>query len=734
MTPAGEKCVRVHRLYALPGLLLLVPLLMCGAPQKDMSLVDTNIVEPHSVYRFPEGSYFKTIDSASATFSVHLQNAAPDTGTENWRIICHADTWSTDIKHRGLAWYRFHFNVEHPEKMKTTGLLVPFHHRGAQFFFNGELIKQTRKTSPTGAFPAIPGKPTLITLPDNLWRSGKNVLALRTASLDGFGGFRGRILIGPTSILHEEKLRCNIWTSGLALISLYLALYSFQFYLQRRGESYYLFFAGISLFLGIWIIGFNGNALLIYDHYLTDILFTYMGGILIPPMALRFFHSFLDIRRNLFARVLEFFYYALVAWIALEYVLTGGIYLFNTYLYSIFINSNMIFLIYMFVVNAQAIRRKIPFAHRMMLALFLLAICVFLSLLSFTGFDIPLLLGEGYFLMTVVFATILARRFSDTHNALEKLARDKEKLAQILEKLARDKEKLAQDKEKLARVFARFVPTQFLNLLKGENHEDVRLGDAIEREMTVLYSDIRDFTTLIENLSDQERIDLINAYLGHVSPLIHEHEGIINKYSAAALMGLFPGQAEDAIIAAIQMQKAVHCFNTVRIRRGEQPIVIGAGIHTGDVLLSIIGEEERIGCTIISNTVNLASWLEGLTERLGATLLMSSNTFELLPDPGTYNSRSLGRVRIQGHKASVSVIEIFDGDPENIIALKLAGRSDFEAGLNFYINREFSHAMESFEKVLASHPEDRAARLYRERAKHYSQIKAHPGWDGSIKV
>jgi PAS domain S-box-containing protein len=278
--------------------------------------------------------------------------------------------------------------------------------------------------------------------------------------------------------------------------------------------------------------------------------------------------------------------------------------------------------------------------------------------------------------------------------------------------------------------YRRFVPHEFLRFLGKETIVDVGLGDQVQREMTILCSDLRSFTTLSEKMSPQDNFNFLNAYLRRVSPIIRQHNGFIDKYIGDAVMALFPEKAEQALQSAIAMRHEILHYNEKRVKQGYEPIEIGASIHTGSLMLGTIGEKERMESTVISDDVNLAFRLEGLTKLYGASIVISQHTLFNLDQPTQYQFRFLDRVRVKGKKEAVSVFEIFDGDPAEIVDLKLETRTDFEKGLLHYHSQEFTEAQEHFEQVLKCNPDDKAAQLYLKRATHFLQYGVPLHWEG----
>ncbi|HEY9607487.1 MAG TPA: adenylate/guanylate cyclase domain-containing protein [Allocoleopsis sp.] len=294
-----------------------------------------------------------------------------------------------------------------------------------------------------------------------------------------------------------------------------------------------------------------------------------------------------------------------------------------------------------------------------------------------------------------------------------------------LTKLEASRRELAQ----IAQASARFVPRQFLHFLQKESIVDAQLGDSVQAAMTIMFADIRSFTNLSETMSPQENFDFINSYLHQVGPVIRQHNGFIDKYIGDAIMALFPETADDAVGAAIEMQKQVAIYNEYRQNTGYLPIAIGIGIHSGSLMLGIIGEEERMDSTVIADAVNLASRLEHLTKLYGAGIIISVQTLSQLDDPQKYNCRFLDRVQVRGKQAPVAVFEMYDGDSEPLKKLKTQTKSDFEQGVWLYFQEEFTTARQHFERVLQVNDCDLAARLYLERCDLSQQTGLALKWE-----
>jgi two-component system sensor histidine kinase ChiS len=283
---------------------------------------------------------------------------------------------------------------------------------------------------------------------------------------------------------------------------------------------------------------------------------------------------------------------------------------------------------------------------------------------------------------------------------------------------------------KINAAYGRFVPHDFLRFLGHESIVDVRLGDQIQKEMTVLFSDIRSFTTISEAMTPQENFNFINSYLSRVSPVIRAHQGFIDKYIGDAIMALFPESADDAVRAAVEMQKQVIIYNQDRQLSNYPPITIGIGLHAGTLMLGTIGEEERMESTVIADAVNLASRLEGLTKVYGAGILVSDSILERLGKREKYMCRFVDRVTVKGKKSAVSVFEIYDADTEQSIELKQETATEYQRGLELYFEQNFTKAQRIFNKICERNPHDKLAEIYCKRSLKNRMYGVPEGWSG----
>ncbi|MEG4035477.1 AAA family ATPase [Microcoleus sp. S36b_A4] len=268
---------------------------------------------------------------------------------------------------------------------------------------------------------------------------------------------------------------------------------------------------------------------------------------------------------------------------------------------------------------------------------------------------------------------------------------------------------------KLNKAYERFVPNQFLQFLEKASIIDVELGDQVQLEMSVLFSDIRDFTTLSESMTPEDNFRFINSYLSRMEPVINENNGFIDKYIGDAIMALFSGEADHAVKAGIAMLHRLVEYNQQRANSGYGPIQIGIGINTGTLMLGTVGGQNRMEGTVISDAVNLASRVESLTKNYGVSLLITQSTYSRLENPSQYAIRTLDTVKVKGKSEAVTVYEVFDADPPEIKAGKLATLELFAEARANYLQGKLAEAVRLFAECWRQNQGDAVAKIYWER-------------------
>lgn len=291
-------------------------------------------------------------------------------------------------------------------------------------------------------------------------------------------------------------------------------------------------------------------------------------------------------------------------------------------------------------------------------------------------------------------------------------------------------EKGLKDQERINQAISRFVPNEFLNSLNKKDLTQISLGDSIQKEVTVLFSDIRSYTSLAEQMTPEENFKFVNAYNGRMGPVIRQHSGFVNQYLGDGIMAIFPQSPDDALRAAINMQKALRSYNEKRKLNGREAIQAGIGLHSGLLIMGIIGDGQRMDAATISDTVNTASRVEGLSKYFASSILLSDASLANMHQPSNFNLRFLGKVEVKGKKKSIGIFECFDGDPSELFAKKKASLADFDAAVKAYFQKSFTDTIALLEAVLTQNPDDQPARIILEKAKKYQQEGTDETWTG----
>jgi class 3 adenylate cyclase len=254
----------------------------------------------------------------------------------------------------------------------------------------------------------------------------------------------------------------------------------------------------------------------------------------------------------------------------------------------------------------------------------------------------------------------------------------------------------------------RFVPQAFLAIMGKPSIVSVMLGDNKRQNMTVLFSDIRNFTTLSEKMTPDENFAFINSYLERMGPVIRDHNGFIDKYIGDAIMALFEN-ADDALRASLAMMDTLAGFNAERRAGGLEPVGIGIGLNTGSLMLGTIGEKHRMDGTVISDAVNLASRVESLTKVYQVGILISRHTYDELADPKAYDIRPIDVVVVKGKTEPVTLFEVFERNDPAVRAAKKQTRDLLLAGVEALVRNDTPTARRHFEESLVLLPGDPAA-------------------------
>ena len=271
----------------------------------------------------------------------------------------------------------------------------------------------------------------------------------------------------------------------------------------------------------------------------------------------------------------------------------------------------------------------------------------------------------------------------------------------------RQSKEAAQYEREISTALNRFVPMRFLKALGHDHILEVNLGDQIEQEVTVMFSDIRSFTSISEQMTPIENFRFVKEYAEAMGPIIVNNGGFINQYLGDGIMAIFQNKPDDALKACIEMQAAIRKYNH---NRREQPdhyvINVGMGLHTGMLVMGIIGDEDRRDAALISDTVNTAARLESLTKEYGTKIILSQKTLEKLEDQSQFDFRYLGISKVKGKQHAISLYECINGDDNQVHMQKAGYKEEFEAAVKSLVAGEHHEAKEKFSLLSANNKND----------------------------
>ncbi|MDA0260827.1 MAG: GAF domain-containing protein [Proteobacteria bacterium] len=254
------------------------------------------------------------------------------------------------------------------------------------------------------------------------------------------------------------------------------------------------------------------------------------------------------------------------------------------------------------------------------------------------------------------------------------------------------------------------------------------------QEVSILFSDIRSFTTISERIGARKTVSMLNSYFSEMVDIIFDNHGILDKYIGDAIMSIFGApfttneDADNAIKVGNEMLVALRSFNAQRESEGKEAINIGIGINTGEVVAGNIGSPKRMDYTVIGDGVNLAARLEGACKYYKTRLLFSEFTYSRLKEEPV--CREIDLIRVKGKNHPVSVYEALGYHNDSSFPNLERTLSGFKRGLAQYRQRDWRGAIMCFQEALSFNPNDGPSQLYLERALYYQDNSPGDDWDG----
>lgn len=287
---------------------------------------------------------------------------------------------------------------------------------------------------------------------------------------------------------------------------------------------------------------------------------------------------------------------------------------------------------------------------------------------------------------------------------------------------------------RLSSAYFRFVPQQFLKVLGKSNMSDVELGEQQTKHMTILVCNMRRFHELSATMSTKDNFAFINSLLKQLGPVIREHGGFISRYLGPGMLTMFPNHTNYAIRAAFHLRLSLNSYNAQRAQQGLPPIELGIAIDAGDVMLGIIGEEQRLEGSVISNQVQLTLDLERLSEQLGVSVLLTAQARNALELARAEHCRHLGWIQLPASKEPVQLYDWYEADEPHIRQLKIETKKVFEKAIDDYRSGRFYDAREGFVYVVKRNRYDLAAKLYFFASDQFYQEGTQPDWNTALRI
>jgi class 3 adenylate cyclase len=251
--------------------------------------------------------------------------------------------------------------------------------------------------------------------------------------------------------------------------------------------------------------------------------------------------------------------------------------------------------------------------------------------------------------------------------------------------------------------------------------------------MTILVCYMRNFAEFSGKLTTEENFLFINSFLRTFGPVIREYGGFTSRYLGPGMLAMFPNDAGSALQAAMKLRVALEAYNAGRARSGYEPVEIGIAVHTGDVMLGIIGEEQRMEGSVVSPHVDLALDMERLSAKLGVSILITEATLQSAKTVPVHYRR-LGAIQLDGDQPPVELVDVFEHDPPHIRNLKRATKAQFEAAVEAFRQGRFYDAREGFVDVVKRNRYDLAAKLYFFASDRYYQEGAPQSWSHALRI
>ncbi len=606
-------------------------------------------------------------------------------------------SWTSNDAFPCYGYGTFRVKVIVPQTEFPLGLKTKYTQNQYRIFINGDMIAENGSPSPVwkkntnrdllGVHKLPPTEELEIIV------QVSNYEDLRSGILDAY-------LIGNYEKMTIQKKRTEFLDAFIFGVLMISGLLYLSFYLNKKNDKPSLFFGLFSLVLGLRTVIYGEHTLMeMFPAFplALENKIGYLTFCLSVPLFLQFISHEYGFK---WSRIIRYpVHIASLIFILLILIFPHGVY--SRYLIFYQVVTLMVSLVIFGVIVRHVIRRN----HSALVTLigFLILLGTVINDILYSQGVIQsahlVPVGLSFFIMSqaALMSWNIGREFSRS-------------------------ESLSMELQQTNNSFRRFVPQEFLRFLGKKKIADVRLGDHTQLEMTIMFCDIREFTTLSENLTPRENFLFLNSYLERIGPVIRQFGGFIDKYVGDGIMALFPGSADSAVKAAIQIQEQIKIYNLHRKSCGYDSIRLGIGIHTGSMMLGTIGENERMDSTVISDSVNLCSRIESLTKDYGLQIAMSESTWESLEEKDFLEERYIGQIMVKGKKEPIPIYELFNTNPPDILEAKKQNRQEFYKALALFSSGSCDEAETAFREVLKKIPEDKTSQVYLKRCKEQNPL------------
>lgn len=296
--------------------------------------------------------------------------------------------------------------------------------------------------------------------------------------------------------------------------------------------------------------------------------------------------------------------------------------------------------------------------------------------------------------------------------------------------IAIENARLYEAQSRLIEAQRRFVPSEFLESLNHRDIARVDLGENVAKRMSVMFADLRGFTPLAERLDARSVIEILNRFFAEMDQAIAEAGGFIDSFAGDEIKVLFDTVPDAALRAGVAMWRRLESLNLRAAQLAQPALNMGVGVNSGPVVLGTVGSRNRIQCSVLGDTVNLASRIEQLTKVYGARLLISEQTYLGMGEPGAFSVRLVDRVAVKGRVVPVGLYDVIDADAPARRAAKEGTRALLQSAIERYTARAFGEAREAFAQMLGLDPEDAVPALYIERCDRYLREPPPADWQG----